>query len=124
MTGVRGIVIGLIGAVLILAMTACGPATTLAAGNQPALVSTPAPTQTTAAVVWGKVPYCNCLATSATVNVADALKQAKLAVTLKELSPREGWLYFAVTFDPATATAEQVATAMQAGGAELLAGPP
>lgn len=123
MTGVRGIVIGLIGTVLILAVTACGPAPTPGAGNQPALVSTTATDQSTA-IVWGKVPYCNCLATSATANVAEALKKAKLAVTLKELSPSEGWLYFAVTFDPTSATDEQVANAMQAGGAEVIAGPP
>lgn len=82
------------------------------------------PPQPADGVVWGKVPYCNCLATSATANVADALQKADLTVNLKELSPSDGWLYFAVRFDPVTATDEQVATAMQAGGAEVLAGPP
>ncbi|MCE7989484.1 MAG: hypothetical protein DYG89_50680 [Caldilinea sp. CFX5] len=81
-------------------------------------------TQPSAAVLWGRVPYCNCFAGSATVNVADALKEAKLTVNLQELSPRDGWLYFAVTFDPAAVRSAQVSDAMVAGGAELLDGPP
>jgi hypothetical protein len=64
------------------------------------------------------------LADSATANVAGALKEANLTVGLKELSPRNGWLYFAVTFDPQSATWDQVRTAMLAGGAEVIEGPP
>ena len=75
-------------------------------------------------VVWGKVPYCNCLADTATANVAGTLKEANLTVSLKELSLRDGWLYFAVTFDPHSATWDQVDAAMVAGGAQVLAGPP
>ena len=85
----------------------------------------PTPTASQAGdVVWGKVPYCNCLATSATTNVANALKHANLAVHLKELSPHDGWLYFTVTFDSHAASADQVETAMVAGGAQVLQGPP
>lgn len=128
MTGVREIVIGLIGAVLILVVTACGPATATAvlpaSDSQAVLVSTPATAPAATHVVWGKVPYCNCFATSATGNVADALKAAHLTVSLQELSPRDGWLYFAVTFDPQSTTMAQVGEAMVAGGAELLDGPP
>lgn len=80
--------------------------------------------QSPAAVVWGRVPYCNCFAESATTNVADALKKANLTVSLKELSPRDSWLYFAVNFDPASVTWDQVSSAMLAGGAEVLEGPP
>lgn len=74
--------------------------------------------------MWGRVPYCNCLAGSATANVAGALKDANLTVSLKELSPRDGWLYFAVTFDPDFLTLDQVGAAMAAGGAEVIEGPP
>jgi uncharacterized protein (DUF2141 family) len=70
------------------------------------------------------VPYCNCVAGSATANVANAMKETKLTVSVKELSPRDGWLYFAVTFDPATISGKQVSDAMVVGGAELLDGPP
>lgn len=127
MTVVRGFVVGLVGAMLLLAVAACQAAVASTARSDAvaqvaATVSTPP--QPAGAVIWGKVPYCNCLATSATANVADALKKANLTVSLKELSPSDGWLYFAVRFDPATMTDEQVATAMQAGGAEVLDGPP
>jgi hypothetical protein len=70
------------------------------------------------------VPYCSCRAGSATASVAAALKDANLAVTLKELSPRDGWLYFVVTFDPHVATRDQVAAAMVSGGAQATEGPP
>jgi hypothetical protein len=74
--------------------------------------------------VWGRVPYCNCLVGSATANVAGALKDANLTVSLKELSPRDGWLYFAVIFDPHSATWDQVGAAIVAGGAQVIEGPP
>ena len=61
---------------------------------------------------------------SATDSVADALKKANLTVSLQELSPRDGWLYFAVTFDPSSVSSEQVRLSMAAGGAEVLDGPP
>ena len=119
----------LVGVILLLAVAACGPTPTTTrsvADDQEALTTiAAAPTaQPSAAVLWGRVPYCNCFAGSATVNVANALKDANLTVNLKELSPRDGWLYFAVTFDPDTATGDQVRDAMVAGGAELLDGPP
>jgi len=75
-------------------------------------------------VVWGRVPYCGCLADTATANVASALKEANLTVSLQEQSPRDGWLYFVVTFNPHAATLDQVGAAMVAGGAEVLEGPP
>ncbi|MEZ4663867.1 MAG: hypothetical protein R2911_40560 [Caldilineaceae bacterium] len=75
-------------------------------------------------VVWGRMPYCNCLADSATANVSRSLQEADLSVSLQELSPRDGWLYFAVTFNPHAATLDEVSDAMAAGGAEVLDGPP
>jgi len=126
---VRGIVLGLAGAVLVIAIAACWPTPAKEAppgsGGQAlsAVSVTPTP-QPSGDVVWGKVPYCNCLADSATANVAGALKEANLTVSLKELSPRDGWLYFAVTFDPHSATWDQVNAAMMAGGAQVLEGPP
>jgi hypothetical protein len=74
--------------------------------------------------VWGRVPYCNCFGDSATANVTGALKDANLTVSLKELSPRDGWLYFAATFDAQSVTQDQVGAAIVAGGAEVLEGPP
>lgn len=127
MTVIRGIVVGLIGVMLLLTGAACQSAAANASlAETDSQAGTPVSTPVTPlrAVVWGKVPYCNCLATSATANVVAALKEARLTVNLKELSPTDGWLYFAVNFDPAAVTGEQVATAMQAGGAEVVDGPP
>lgn len=138
MSIVRGIIVSLISVLLLLAVAGCQSAAANAAApatasQTVATISAPATppvneavpdTWPEGAVVWGKVPYCNCLATSATANVADALQKANLTVSLKELSPSDGWLYFAVRFDPATTTDEQVATAMKTGGAEVLSGPP
>jgi hypothetical protein len=126
---VRGILVGLVGAVLVIAVAACGPAPThevpLSSSSQaPNTVSGTPTLQQSGTVVWGRVPYCGCLADAATANVAGALKQAKLTVSLQEQSPRDGWLYFAVTFDPHSATLDQVGTAMLAGGAQVLEGPP
>ena len=126
---VRRIVIRFSGIALLLAVVACqsAAATELphAAVSQSASAAATTPTaQVAGEVIWGRVPYCNCLATSATANVATALKSADLTVNLQELSPSDGWLYFAVTFDPQAATLAQVQTAMVDGGAELLDGPP
>lgn len=118
-----------VGVILLLAVVACGPATrdmVASASNTQALttIAVVPTTQPSTAMLWGRLPYCNCFAESATVNVANALKEAKLTVNLQELSPRNGWLYFAVTFDPTTATGDQVVAAMKAGGAEVLDSPP
>lgn len=117
----------LVGVVLLIAVAACGAAPTngasVASANPVPTIAAPT-LQPSAAVVWGRVPYCNCFATSATANVANALKEANLTIKLKELSPRDGWLYFAVTFDPQAATRDQVGDAMKVGGAEVLTGPP
>lgn len=123
------IVRGLVGLGLVLALAACGPApaneSQPTANHQVAAAVAVSPTAEAAnQVVWGRVPYCNCLVTTATANVANALKAANLTVSLKEQSPREGWLYFVVTFDPQVAPADQVRTAMTAGGAEVLQSPP
>ncbi len=123
MTVVHRIAIGIVGVVLMLAVAACQSASATEvtqAVNSPPLSTAQQPDE----VMWGRVPYCNCLADSATANVASALKHANLNVNLKELSPNEGWLYFAVRFDPHSATAEEVRAAMKAGGAEILDGPP
>lgn len=61
---------------------------------------------------------------TATKSVADAFKKANLTVSLQELSPRDGWLYFAVTFEPSSGTSELVRLVMAEGGAEVLEGPP
>ena len=127
MSIVRGLLAGLSGVLLMLAVSGCGSAPVNAAPaadrQTPSSVAV-TPSQPTGEVIWGRVPYCNCLATSATANVANALQQANLTVSLQELSPSEGWLYFAVTFDPQTTTAEQVGNAMVAGGAEVRQSPP
>jgi hypothetical protein len=59
-----------------------------------------------------------------TATVARELAEADLAVNLQEQSPRDGWLYFAVIYDPADATRAQIGEAIAAGGGEVLAGPP
>lgn len=127
MSVVRGIVIGLIGAALLIAFAACRPVNGVppVSGSQALSIVSETPTlQLSTEIVWGRVPYCSCFVESATDKVAGALKEANLTVSLKELSPRDGWLYFAVTFDPHSATSDQVDVAMLAGGAEVLEGPP
>jgi len=126
---VRRMVVGLVGAALMIAVAACGlPSANEASsdsGSQALALVAETPTrQPSGNVVWGRVPYCNCLVDSATANVADALKKANLTVSLKELSPRDGWLYFAATFEPRAAKLDQVGAAMVAGGAEVLEGAP
>jgi hypothetical protein len=112
---------GVFGAALMIALAACRPAL-----PQQALAAAPATPalQQSGEVVWGRVPYCNCLGDSATANVANALKDANLATSLKEVSPRDGWLYFVVSFDSQVALRDQVSTAIEAGGGEVLDGPP
>lgn len=126
---VRKLGVGLIVVALMIAVAACGSApaneASLSSGRQALATVAATPTlQPSGEVVWGRVPYCNCLVDSATDNVANALKNANLTVSLKELSPRDGWLYFVVTFDPHAAKLDQVGAAMLAGGAEVLEGPP
>ena len=136
MSAIRGIVIGLVAVTLTVMATSCQTASaneslqvvgnqlSVSVPNTPTLTTpTPTPTQSDN-VVWGRVPYCNCFAESATEKVAIALKDAHLTVSLQELSPRDGWLYFAVTFDPLSASLEQVGSAMKMGGAEVLDAPP
>lgn len=109
-----------VGVAVVLITMACGPAAAQPvspATDQPFITMTP---PAVATVVWGRVPYCNCFADSATANVDDALKAAKVTASVQALSPREGWLYFAVTFDPLAVTKEQVGAAMATGGAEVL----
>ncbi len=129
MAGMRGILLGVVGTLLVLAISACQA--TLSNVVPPLFVSQQSvalPEATTLQhaddVMWGKVPYCNCLATSATANVANALKEADITFSIKELSPSDGWLYFVVDFDPDAASAEQVRAAIEAGGGEWLEGPP
>jgi hypothetical protein len=75
-------------------------------------------------VVWARIPYCSCLDGAATDNVSAALDRAQLAGTVKELNPTGGWMYFVVNFDPETTSQAQIATAIAAGGGEVVAGPP
>lgn len=125
----RRIAIGLVGGALVIAVTACRPALapeaspTSGSRTLATMSETPALRQS-GAIVWGRVPYCNCLAGSATATVAGALKDAHLTAGVKELSPRDGWLYFAVTFDSRTATREQISAAIAAGGGHVIEGPP
>ena len=126
---VRRIVAGLVGAALVIAVAACRPApaneTPPGSGGQAPSAASGTPTlQQSGDVVWGRVPYCSCLVSSATASVAGALKDANLTVSLKELSPRDGWLYFAAIFDPQYATRDQVGAALAAGGAQVTEGPP
>jgi len=75
-------------------------------------------------VVWARIPYCGCVDGVLTDNVSAALKRAQLAGTVKPLNPTGGWLYFEVAFDPDTASREQIAAAVTAGGGQVVAGPP
>ena len=75
-------------------------------------------------VVWARVPYCGCVDGLVTDNVTAALKKAQLAGTVKPVNPSGGWMYFVVAYDPETASRDQIATAITAGGGEVLAGPP
>ena len=138
MSGIRGIMVGLVGAALIFALIAGQPTSVIEAIQRLSsqvptiLASTAALAQSEGsavaeaadAVLWGRVPYCTCLTTSATANVASALQAADLSVSHKELSPADGWLYFVASYDPDSVTAEQVSAAMLTGGAEILDGPP
>jgi hypothetical protein len=113
------------GVVLLIAIVACGPASATersSASLSQAVSETSL--QPSGDVVWARVPYCNCLATSATANVSSALKDANLTVSLKEQSPHDGWLYFVVTFDSDSATRDQVGEAIAAGGGQMVEGPP
>ena len=129
MSVARRTVVGLVGAALMIAVAACQPAPATeappAAGRQALLTVAETPIrQQSGDVVWGRVPYCGCLADAATANVANALKGANLTVSLKEQSPHDGWLYFVATFDPHSAKRDQISAAMVAGGAQVLPGPP
>jgi hypothetical protein len=129
MAGIRGILLGIAGILLVLAITACQATLSnvvppLFGSRQTIAVSEGTTVQHTEDVVWGKVPYCNCLATSATANVANALQEADIAFSIKEVSPSDGWLYFVVDFDLDTASVEQVRVAIEDGGGDWLEGPP
>jgi hypothetical protein len=123
------IVVGIVGVFFVMGVAACQPATVYETppepGSQPPVTaSEPRTSPPAEGVVWGRVPYCSCLADSATANVATALQEAHLVASLQELSPYDGWLYFVVRFDPHSATGEQVGVALMAGGAEVVEGPP
>jgi hypothetical protein len=107
-------VVGLVSAALVIAVVACRPAP----ANE-----TPTPQQPSD-IVWGRVPYCNCQVGSATARVAGALEDVNLTVGLEELSPHDGWLYFAATFDPHSTTRDKVCAALVTGGAQVIDGPP
>ncbi len=111
----------------VFALAAC-QAFPVAEARPTATAEPPALGSSTAAlfdnVIWAKIPYCGCLDGKATDNVAAALDRAQLAGTVKELNPSDGWMYFVVGFDPLTASREQLAIAIVAGGGEVLAGPP
>ncbi len=72
----------------------------------------------------GKVPYCGCSDNDGTATVANAIKNARLAVSLKDLISKDGWMYFTATFDPGSATSDEVAAAIRAGGGQVVAGLP
>src|SRR4051794_18154194 len=124
---VRGIVVAFVGAVLVFAIAASQSAP----ANSASLISSRQALQQPSEMVWAKAPYCACFLNSssanvdrATANVAAALEKAKLAVTLKDQGPRDGWMYFVATFDPHSATREQVSAAIVAGGGQVLDSPP
>ena len=121
------LLVGLGCSVLVFAAAACqafpvGGAMPTAMARPTAAVSTTASAFNS--VVWARVPYCGCLDGIATDNVSAALKKAQLAGTVKILNPTGGWMYFVVAFDPQTASREQIAAAIAAGGGEVVAGPP
>jgi hypothetical protein len=107
---------------------AASQAFTVGGARPTAIDQSTAPLSTTASdsnsVIWARVPFCGCLDGIATDNVSAALKRAQLAGRVKILNPTGGWLYFVVAFDPRTASREQIAAAIAAGGGEVVAGPP
>ena len=123
----RNCLIGLAGCILVFAVAGCqafplGGGTPKASAGPTAVVSTTESVLNS--VVWARIPFCSCLDGIATDNVSAALKRAQLAGTVKLLNPTNGWMYFVVAFDPATASRDQIATAIAAGGGQVLAGPP
>lgn len=128
MQAVRVIVLCGIAVVFMAGSTACGfrPSAEMIGTNAQPVKAVSAVEQPGAVeeVLWGRVPYCNCFTDSPTTRVADALDGANLRVILKEQSPVDGWLYFVVIFDSQSAPRDQVSIAMEAGGAEVMEGPP
>ncbi len=125
----RRIVVGLVMAALVIAVAAfrLASANQTPSGSSSQALSpvfgTPA-LQQPGNTVWGRVPYCSCNVGSATASVAGALEDANLVVALEELSPKDGWLYFAATFDPHTTTRDQVGAVLRTSGAQVVVGPP
>ena len=119
--------VGLGCAVLLFAAGACQAlpaARAIPTATAQPTASAPAAVAGFKSVVWARIPFCSCLDGIATDNVSAALKRAQLAGTVKLLNPTDGWRYFVVGFDPDTASRDQIATAIKAGGGEVLAGPP
>ncbi|HUS15810.1 MAG TPA: hypothetical protein VM536_12430 [Chloroflexia bacterium] len=121
MSSRRRVLAGLGCAILVFASAACQPMATATVPPTVAVENTASITDTG---VWARIPWCACLDGTATKNVSLALERAELANTLKVLNPSEGWLYFVVAFDPETVSRDEIATAIVAGGGEVLAGPP
>lgn len=129
MSVVRKIVVGLVSAALAIAVVVCRPTPDNeippgSSSQSPSAASVSPPLQQPSDIVWGRVPDCSCGVGSAKVRVAGALEDANLTVGLEELSPRDGWLYFAATFDPHSTTRDQVGAALVTGGAQVIEGPP
>ena len=123
----RCLLVGLGCCALVFAAAAC-QAFPVGGAISTATAQPTAPVSSTASVfdnvVWARVPYCGCRDGVMTDYVSAALKQAQLAATVKILSPKDGWMYFVVAFDPKTASPEQIGAAIVAGGGVVLAGPP
>jgi hypothetical protein len=118
---------GLVCAAVLFAAAACQALP--AGGARPTAVARPTALGATTGseldnVVWARIPYCGCVDGLVTDNVSAALKRAQLAGTVKLLNPTGGWMYFEVAFDPDTASRDQIAAAIKAGGGQVLAGPP
>jgi hypothetical protein len=127
----RGIVVALVGIAVVIAVAVFLPASFSQALSFVSGAHSFQQVAHSTEVVWGKVPYCACMVAeatatsdSATAKVVAALQKANLGVKLNEQSPRDGWLYFGVTYDPHAATRDQIATAIETGGGQVLDGPP
>lgn len=128
---VRAIVIGLVGLAFIFTVAASHAAqptlvSQAVVSEQLQSVSTGENPKDPKNVVWARIASCNCftVGTTATTNVANALKEANLTVDLKEVSPSDGWLYFVVSYEGDSTMRERVVAAIEAGGGEVLDGPP
>jgi len=92
--------VAFVGVAMVFAIAASRPAieaSPAAVSQAISTLSETPPLQHSGDMVWGKVPYCSCFINSstanvdlATANVARALNEAHLTVSLKDVNPHDG----------------------------------